>query len=123
MGRHDDTLFGKSKKNAPEPPTNERILHDHRHVRRSGRPFGKVGKFRNRVYVNVPVVVRFAIWRVMRKEGLEHATASYWIITLLTEALAARGWSEDRMRSQYVRYAEHCRRTGTPNLFPDRDTE
>jgi hypothetical protein len=37
---------------------------------------------------------------------------------LVLEALAARGWNEERINAEYLRYVTECTQNGEENLFP-----
>lgn len=65
-----------------------------------------------RTYTLLKPQMKHAIWA---ETGRLNSAA---LKELLVEALTARGWTEDRIESEYIEYVRKCRRKGLENMFP-----
>lgn len=68
---------------------------------------------RNRLVVHFPPRVRLVMSQLFPDEPLTKV-----VVTLVMEALLARGFSERKMSVNYIQYAAKCARQDIPNEFP-----
>jgi len=74
----------------------------------------------NRVPVVLKPHLRFAIAKLFLMSGAnsELLCGGPEVGNLAIEALALRGWYEDRIHREYLKYAAQCAEDGVDNQFP-----